>query len=235
MPVLEAVKVSAGYHGHAVIHDIDLHVDEGEIVALLGANGAGKTTTLSTLAGLFQTLSGDVIFDGKVTREPLHVRARRGLGYVTEERSIFRRLTTAENLRVGRCDREFALELFPSLTPLLGRLAGQLSGGEQQILTVARALARRPRLILADELSLGLAPLVVERLLQGIRAAADRGTAVIFVEQHVHQALRYADRVYVMRRGTIHLSGTPEEVGPELESSYLVERSPDEGSAEIEG
>jgi branched-chain amino acid transport system ATP-binding protein len=124
--------------------------------------------------------------------------------------------------------------MFPSLVPLLGRLAGQLSGGEQQILTVARALARRPRLFLADELSLGLAPLVVERLLDGLRAAAERGTAVIFVEQHVHQAMRYADRVYVMRRGTIHLSGTPAEVGPELEQSYLVERSTEEGTPPIE-
>jgi branched-chain amino acid transport system ATP-binding protein len=222
MPVLEAVNVSAGYHGHAVVRDLNLTVEEGEVVALLGANGAGKTTTMSTLAGLYQTLSGDVIFDGKVTREPLYVRARRGLGYVTEERSIFKRLTTEENLRVGRCDQAFALELFPSLTPLLGRLGGQLSGGEQQILSVARALARHPRLFLADELSLGLAPIVVERLLDGIRAASQRGTAVMFVEQHVHQALRYADKVYVMRRGLIETSGTPSEVGPTLERSYLV-------------
>jgi branched-chain amino acid transport system ATP-binding protein len=216
--------MSAGYHGHPVVHDVDLEVHAGEVVALLGPNGAGKTTTLMTLAGAFPAISGEVVFDGHRTKAPLHRRARRGLGIVTEERSIFPQLTTAENLRVGRCDVEAALEFFPELSPLLRRRAGLLSGGEQQMLTLARALARKPRLMLADELSLGLAPLMVTRLLQAVRHAADTtGVGVLLVEQHVRQALRVADRVYVLRRGSIVLQGKADEVAGRLEEAYFAE------------
>jgi branched-chain amino acid transport system ATP-binding protein len=142
---------------------------------------------------------------------------------VPEERSIFGGLSTEENLRVGRGDRDSALELFPELRPLLKRPAGLLSGGEQQMLTLARALAREPTILLADELSLGLAPKVVQRLLIAVREAADEGIGVLLVEQHVKQALKVADRVYVMRRGRIVLKGTSNEVAPRLEDAYLAE------------
>jgi branched-chain amino acid transport system ATP-binding protein len=220
--LLEAKAVDAGYHGHPIVQGLDLRVDAGQVVALLGPNGAGKTTTLLTLAGELKPLGGEVWLDGRKTKAPLHIRARNGLAFVTEQRSVFSQLSTAENLRVGRCDGDRALELFPELEPLLRRRGGLLSGGEQQMLTLARALARRPRLLLADELSLGLAPLVVARLLRAVREAADEdGVGVLLVEQHVKQALRIADRVHVMRRGRIVLQGSVEDVRDRLEDAYL--------------
>jgi branched-chain amino acid transport system ATP-binding protein len=220
--LLQAGGVSCGYNGHAVVRDADLEVRAGEVVGLLGANGAGKTTTLNTLAGYLPALAGTVTFGGRPAAASASARAREGLAFVPEGRSVFPKLTTRENLRVGRCDVERALALFPELRPLLGRKAGNLSGGEQQMLVVGRALARRPKVILADELSLGLAPKVVTRLLEALRAAAhDDGVGVMIVEQHVQQALRYADRVYVLRRGTVALSGTAAEVAPQLEDAYL--------------
>jgi branched-chain amino acid transport system ATP-binding protein len=220
--LLAARGVSAGYHSHAIVRDLDLEVHAGEIVALLGPNGAGKTTTMLTLAGELRPLSGTVDFLGEPTTAPLHRRARGGLGFVTEERSVFADLSAIENLRVGDADIAEALELFPELEPLLKRRGGLLSGGEQQMLTLARALARHPRVLLADELSLGLAPLVVERLLAAVRKAADeRGVGVVLVEQHVKQALKVADRVLVMRSGEIVLRGTVDEVAGRLEDAYL--------------
>jgi branched-chain amino acid transport system ATP-binding protein len=207
------------------VTDLNVQVGEGEVVALLGPNGAGKTTTLLTLAGALAPIRGSVRVDGSASKAPLHLRARRGLALVTEERSVLMGLTVAENLRLGRCDAGRALELFPELKPLLGRRCGLLSGGEQQIVTLARALARGPRLLLADELSLGLAPLVVARLLAAVRrAATDLGIGVLLVEQHVTHALRIADRAYVMRRGQVVLSGTAAEVAgrvDDLAASYV--------------
>jgi branched-chain amino acid transport system ATP-binding protein len=222
---LEARGIAAGYHGHPIVSDLDLTVRRGEVVALLGPNGAGKTTTLGALGGRLPLLAGELFVDDESVREPLHVRARAGMSFVTEERSVFMRLTAAENLRLGRCDTELALTLFPELRPLLGRTAGLMSGGEQQMLTLARALARAPRYLLVDELSLGLAPLVVQRLLQAVREAAERdGVGVLLVEQHIRQVLRVADRICVMRRGKIVLEGSRQEIAgrlEEIERSYL--------------
>jgi branched-chain amino acid transport system ATP-binding protein len=220
--LLRARGMSAGYHKHPVVEGVDLEVHPGEIVALLGPNGAGKTTTLLALAGELTPLAGEVSFRGERTSAPLHRRARNGLAFVTEERSVFPQLTAAENLKVGHGNEEIALSLFPELRPLLKRRGGLLSGGEQQMLTLARALSREPVLLLADELSLGLAPLVVARLLKAVRAAADdRGVGVLLVEQHVKQAMRVADRVLVMRGGRVVLSGTASEVEGRLEEAYL--------------
>jgi branched-chain amino acid transport system ATP-binding protein len=224
-PALEARQIAAGYGAQPVIHDVDLTVRPGEVVALLGANGAGKTTTLLTLAGELPPLRGEVAMDGVITKAPLHKRARNGLTFVTEEKSVFMGLSTRDNLRVGQVDVDEALALFPELGRRMGVRGGLLSGGEQQMLTLARALARKPRVLLADELSMGLAPLIVKRLLEAVRAAADeRGTAVLLVEQHVRKALQYADRAYVMRRGRIELSGTAAELRSritEIEDHYL--------------
>jgi branched-chain amino acid transport system ATP-binding protein len=223
-PVLEARGVSAGYGPVAVVHDLDLTVSPGEVVALLGVNGAGKTTTVRTLAGELRPTTGQVWFRGKPTTAPLHRRARNGMRLLTEERSVFMGLSVADNLRLGGQDRDRCLELFPELRLLLSRKAGLLSGGEQQMLTLARALAAEPVVLLADELSLGLAPLVFERLLIALRAAADRGTAVLLVEQHVRDALEVSDRAYLLSRGRIVLDGTGAELldrVEEIESTYL--------------
>src|SRR3954464_15533088 len=178
----------------AVVRGLDLRVDPGGVVALIGPNGGGKTTTLLTLSGELPPLAGEVPLNGEVTQAPLFRRARRGLGFVTEERSVFMRLSVADNLRLARARRADVLELFPELGPLMRRSAGLLSGGEQQMLALARALAREPKLLLIDELSLGLAPLVVRRLLDAVRqAATERGLGVLLVEQHVRQALQIAD------------------------------------------
>ena len=232
--VLEARGLSAGYGPQPVVPEIDLSVHEGEVVALLGPNGAGKTTTLLALSGELPVLSGEVRLDGVVTKAPLHRRARQGLTFVTEEKSVFMGLSARDNLRVAGVDAQEALELFPELGRRMGVRGGLLSGGEQQMLTLARALSRHPRLLLADELSMGLAPLVARRLLDAVRQAVDqRGTAVLLVEQHVRKALQYADRVYVMRRGRIELEGTATEMRGrlnEIEDNYLATVRSDEGA-----
>jgi branched-chain amino acid transport system ATP-binding protein len=225
--LLECRGLAAGYGGVEVVRGIDLLVEAGEVVALIGPNGAGKTTTLLTLAGELPPIAGDVVLRGTPTSSPLFRRAQQGLGFVTEERSVFMRLSSADNLRVAGVSRADAVALFPELEPLMGRTAGLLSGGEQQMLTLARALARKPVLLLADELSLGLAPLLVKRLLETVRrVATDEEMGVLLVEQHVRQALAIADRVYVMQRGQIVISGSVDEVRgrlDEVEATYLSE------------
>jgi branched-chain amino acid transport system ATP-binding protein len=180
---------------------------------------------LLTLAGELPVISGDVVFRGVPTKAPLFRRARRGMGFVTEERSVFMALTAEENLRVAGVTPAEAIDIFPDLAPLMGRTAGLLSGGEQQMLTLARAVGRDPKLLLIDELSLGLAPLVVRRLLDTVRrVATERSTGVLLVEHHVRQALHIADRVYLMQRGRIVMTGTAEEVRgriDEVEATYL--------------
>jgi branched-chain amino acid transport system ATP-binding protein len=223
--LIEARGLSAGYGKMAVVRDVDLHVDEGEVVALIGANGAGKTTTLLTLAGELPPMEGEVRFLGHPSRAPMHARCRNGLGYVTEERSVIMEMSVAENLKLAAVQPDVAFGYFPALEPIMGRKAGLCSGGEQQMLSLARALGRDSKVLLADELSLGLAPLIVANLLQAVRAAADeRGVGVLLVEQHVRQALKIADRVHVMERGRIVLSGTSAEVVGQLdkiEDAYL--------------
>ena len=228
--VLEARGLAAGYgRDSVVVRDLDLAVAAGEVVALLGPNGAGKTTTLLTLSGDLPSLGGEVWWRGAPTRAPLYRRAREGLGLVTEQRAVLMTMTVADNLRVSRCDPARALALFPELEDHLTRRVGLLSGGQQQMLALSRALARdTTTMLLVDELSLGLGPVVVDRLLEAVRAAADAGVGVLLVEQHVHKALQVADRVYVMRRGRVELRGTADELRnrvEEIQASYLADQT----------
>lgn len=170
-PVLQAKQVCAGYGPVEVVKDLDLVVHAGEVVALLGVNGAGKTTIVRALSGQLKPSAGEVWFKGRPTTAPLHKRVKEGMRLITEDRSVFMGLTTAENLRVGGQSRDACLQLFPELGRLLHRRVGLLSGGEQQMLTLARALAAQPTVLLADELSLGLAPLICVRLLAALRCA----------------------------------------------------------------
>ena len=223
--LIEACGLSAGYgKGITIVPSLDLEIHAGEVVALLGANGAGKTTTILTLAGELPALGGEIRWDGDPTTAPLHWRARNGLALVTEERAVLMKMTVADNFRVARCDVEKALTLFPELREHLGRKVGLLSGGQQQMLALAWTLARPTKVLLADELSLGLAPLLVERLLRAVREAADMGIGVLLVEQHVHKAMEVADRAYVMQRGHITLSGKTGDLRQrinEIQDSYL--------------
>jgi branched-chain amino acid transport system ATP-binding protein len=222
--LLEAQGLSAGYGKMAVVRDLDLHVDAGEVVALLGANGAGKTTTLLTLAGELMPMSGAVRLFGEPTTAPMHARCRQGLGYLTEERSVIMGMSVADNLKLAGVAQDVACRYFPALDRIMDRSAGLCSGGEQQMLSLARALGRQPKVLLADELSLGLAPIIVGNLLRAVREAADGGVGVLLVEQHVRQALTIADRAYVMERGRIVIGGTRDEVAGQLdriESAYL--------------
>ena len=222
--LLDVAGLRAGYGNVEVVHGVDLQVHAGEVVAMLGPNGAGKTTTLSTVSGELPPLGGDVRLLDCGARDPLHLRARKGLAMVTQERAVLMELTAGENLRVGRCDVDRAVELFPELEGHLDRRVGLLSGGQQQMLALARCLARTSRLLLVDELSLGLAPLVVDRLLQAVRASADDGMGVLLVEQHVHKALAIADRVLVLRRGVVELDGSATDLRDrvdEIQAAYL--------------
>jgi branched-chain amino acid transport system ATP-binding protein len=215
--LLEVTDLKAGYGTIEVVRDASFQVSPGEVVVVLGPNGAGKTTMMLTVSGELPQLGGQVRWLGRSDEAPVHARVKRGMGLVTEDRCVLMQLTVAENLRVAGSERKLALELFPELGPHLDRKVGLLSGGQQQILALARALARRPRLLLADELSLGLAPQVVQRLLREVRGSADRGVGVLLVEQHVHQALAVADRVLVMNHGRIVLEGTAEDFRGRIE------------------
>lgn len=221
-PGIELRDVSAGYNGQPVVHGIDLRVEPGEMVVLFGANGAGKTTTLLTIAGEVKTLGGQVLLHGAAHPQSLFAAAKGGLALLTDDRAIFAPLSVRDNLRLGRGSVERALEFFPELEPHLNRRAGLLSGGQQQMLSLGRILASAPSVILADELSLGLAPLVVRRLLEALRAAALSGVAVLLVEQHVPVALEFADRACVLARGRIALSRPVADIDAETISQLYL-------------
>ncbi|HEV7686916.1 MAG TPA: ABC transporter ATP-binding protein [Acidimicrobiia bacterium] len=240
MALLEVTGLRAGYGRLPVIFGIELTVEEGEIVALLGLNGAGKTTTLRAISGMIPVMAGTVRFAGEdVTGQPAERITRRGLLHVPEGRGIFPNLRVDESLRLSaalakldaaeagrRVDEAFAT--FPSLERRRSQAAGTLSGGEQQMLALARALIWKPRLLMVDEMSQGLAPAIVDRLFEIVGAFRDNGTALILVEQFVTRALAVADRAYVVEKGEIGYSGTAAALAADEEfvrSSYLGDTS----------
>jgi branched-chain amino acid transport system ATP-binding protein len=223
-PLLQLEGLVAGYGKVSIVRDIDLEVSEGEVVALLGPNGAGKTTTILTMAGELPSMGGVVRCLNLDDKASLHERTRAGLALVTDAHAVFMRMTVAENFRVFNTTADTVVEIFPELESHLNRRVGLLSGGQQQMLALGLALSRRPALILADELSIGLAPIIVDRLFSVLRAAADDGVGVLLVEQYVHKALAIADRVYVMDRGRIAISGSAADLRErvdEIQASYL--------------
>jgi branched-chain amino acid transport system ATP-binding protein len=223
--ILEACDLTVGYGTLAVARELNLSVEPGRVMLILGPNGAGKTTTLMTLAGALRPLAGEVRLAGDPVRTPLHRRVQQGLAFVPDERGAITRLTVDENLRLGPGDPGRAFELFPELRDHRKRRAGLLSGGQQKMLALALALSGRPKVLLADELSLGLAPRLVDRLLDVVRAAAGDGLGVVLVEQHAHQALDIADDVVLLAHGKVEMSGPVSEIRSELDrvlaSGYL--------------
>ncbi len=224
-------RLSVGYDGVPVVRDLSLTVDSGEVVALFGPNGAGKTTTLMAVSGFLPPISGSITVMGRpVPRlRNAHRVARWGVAHVPENRGLFFQLTVRENLSLakttGRVDIERALEYFPTLQDLMDRRAGLLSGGEQQMLALARALLAEPRLLMVDEMSLGLAPVIYEKLMPVVKRVADEtGAGVLLVEQHTRMALEQADRAYALVHGDLVLEGPADELlqDPEvIDAAYL--------------
>ncbi|NLG85072.1 MAG: ABC transporter ATP-binding protein [Firmicutes bacterium] len=232
--ILEVNDVHVYYGAIHALKGISFAVAEGEIVTLIGANGAGKSTTLKTISGLLRPRSGSIRFAGEdLTRIPAHRIVARGISQVPEGRRVFANLTVMENLELGaycrsdatgiRKDLERVFSLFPRLAERRRQLAGSLSGGEQQMLAMARGLMSRPRLMLMDEPSMGLAPLLVQEIFRIIREINAAGTTVLLVEQNAHMALSIAHRAYVLETGRIVLSGPAEELAqdPKVKEAYL--------------
>ncbi|MCK9919040.1 ABC transporter ATP-binding protein [Microbacteriaceae bacterium K1510] len=233
-PLLSVRGVKTFYGRVQALKGVDLEVNEGEIVTLIGANGAGKSTLMMTICGNPRAREGAIVFDGRdITHLPTHEIARLKLAQSPEGRRIFSRMTVLENLQMGatvadegtfELDLERVLTLFPRLKQRIGQRGGTLSGGEQQMLAIARALMARPRLLLLDEPSLGLAPLVVRQIFDAIKMLnAENGLTVFLVEQNAYHALKLAHRGYVMVNGQITLSGSGDELldRPEIKSAYL--------------
>lgn len=234
MSLLEISDLTVRYGAITAVSQLDLKVDEGELVALVGSNGAGKSTTLAAIAGVHRAASGTIAFDG----EPIHTRrsadiARRGIALVPEDRGIFPSLTIEENLRLGaylhkdksrvEADLDRVLERFPILKERASQGAGTLSGGEQQQLAIARAIVSRPRLLMLDEPSLGLSPTLVDSMFELIQQLHAEGMTILLVEQNVTRTLEIADRAYVLTTGNLTASGTPQEIAESIDitAAYL--------------
>ncbi len=235
-PILQVHDLRVHYGAIEALRGISLEVPDGEVVALIGANGAGKTTTLRAISGLVRPTSGSITFqDRDIGGLPSHAIVARGLAQAPEGRGIFLNLTVRENLDLGaylrrdrdgiQADRERAYALFPILRERREQVSGTLSGGEQQMLAVARALMSRPKLLLLDEPSLGLAPQVVERIFAALREVNEEGVALLLVEQNAHKALQLAHRALVLETGAVAMRGTGKELlaSPEVRKAYLGE------------
>ena len=233
--MLEITNLVSGYGPVKVLHGLSMSVDQGATVAVLGPNGAGKSTLLKTIIGLIPPQTGVVNFEGKpIEKLPPEIVLEKGIALVPEGRRVFARLTVLENLRMGayrervatviRQSLDYVYNLFPKLAERSKQLAGTLSGGEQQQLAIARALMSRPKMLLLDEPSLGLAPVIVDVVIDLIRNLKSEGLTIILVEQNIHQALAISDRAYVMANGSIRLEGDAAELrstGLDLERAYL--------------
>ena len=235
-PLLKLQNLQISYGGIQAVKGIDLDLWAGELVCLIGANGAGKTTTLNAIAGVQPIAGGDIIYAGDTINVlPAHKRLRRGVALVPEGRGIFTRLTVEENLRMGaysrndkagiEADLERVYTMLPRIKERLPQVAGTLSGGEQQMVAIGRALLSRPKLLLLDEPSMGLAPLVVEKIFEVVQSVAKEGVTILLVEQNANLALEFAQRGYVMESGRITLTGSGDELlaNPKVREAYLGE------------
>ena len=230
--LLEIKNLHVSYGAIKAIKGIDIHVKEGEVVAILGANGAGKTTTLRTISGLLRSNSGEIIFDGKeITKTPAHDIVSLGMSHSPEGRRVFGTLSTEENLFMGayvlkKYDQkvlDWIYEILPRLKERRGQLAGTLSGGEQQMLAIGRSIMSNPKLLILDEPSLGLAPVLVKVIFKAIREISKSGVTVLLVEQNAKAALKLADRGYVLELGKISYEGSSEELlnSKTIQEAYL--------------
>ena len=233
-PLIEVDDIEVRYGAIRALKGISFHADAGEIVALLGANGAGKTTTQKTVSGMLRPSQGEIRFEGeRIDGIPAHQLVSLGICHVPEGRHVFPRMTVEENLEIGafrfktidRGDIDKVLDLFPRLRERFHQQAGTLSGGEQQMVAIGRALMGRPRLLLLDEPSMGLAPIIVQQIFQIIREINDTGVTVLLVEQNAAQALALANRGYVLQTGELVLEGTGSELlaDPRIRAAYLGE------------
>lgn len=235
-PLLELRELDVAYGGIRAVRGLNLAVNQGELVALIGANGAGKSTTLRAICGLVAHAGGDIVYDGhSIAGTPSYQLVRQGLVMVPEGRGIFGQLTIEENLAMGayirrdveqvRRDTDHVLELFPRLKERLKQSAGTLSGGEQQMVAMGRAMISRPRLLLLDEPSMGLAPLMVERIFEVVRTIAAEGVTILLIEQNARLALEISHRGYVMESGRMILEGPSEQLldDPKVRAAYLGE------------
>ncbi|HYA38714.1 MAG TPA: ABC transporter ATP-binding protein [Candidatus Methylomirabilis sp.] len=234
MSFLDVRGLEVAYGGIRAVKRVDLQVQSGELVCLIGANGAGKTTTLKSLCGLLAPSRGEIIYEGvPIAGRPSHELVRLGISLVPEGRGIFGRLTVEENIKLGayarrdgavvRADRERIYDLFPRLAERRTQSAGTLSGGEQQMLAIGRALMSSPRLLLLDEPSMGLAPMLVQKIFETIKRIAEEGVTLLLVEQNAKLALQVSDRAYVMESGQIVLADSAEALlrNPRVQHAYL--------------